>query len=67
MTPLNKKLSLKNNMDVMVAFGVIGIVLMIIIPLPKGILDVLLALNITMSVVIIMITMFTTHVLQHFF
>lgn len=64
MTPLNKKLSLKNNMDVMVAFGVIGIVLMIIIPLPKGILDVLLALNITMSVVIIMITMFTTHVLQ---
>ena len=64
MTPLNKKLSLKNNMDVMVAFGVIGIVLMIIIPLPKGILDVLLALNITMSVVIIMITMFTTHILQ---
>lgn len=64
MAPLNEKLSLKNNMDVMVAFGVIGIVLMIIIPLPKGILDVLLALNITMSVVIIMITMFTTHVLQ---
>lgn len=64
MAPLNEKFNLKNNMDVMVAFGVIGIVLMIIIPLPKGVLDVLLALNITMSVVVIMITMFTTHVLQ---
>lgn len=37
---------------------------MIIIPLPSGLLDVLLALNITLSVVIILITMFTTEVLQ---
>ncbi|MGL4847492.1 MAG: flagellar biosynthesis protein FlhA [Clostridium sp.] len=64
MATLNKKFDLKNNMDILVAFGVIGIVLMIIIPLPKSVLDVLLALNITMSVVVIMITMFTTHVLQ---
>jgi flagellar biosynthesis protein FlhA len=58
------KLSIKNNLDVIVAFGVIGIVLMIIIPMPPLILDVLLAVNITVSVVIILLTMFTTEVLQ---
>ena len=58
------KMNLKENLDVLVAIGVIGIVLMIIIPLPKGVLDVLLALNITLSVVIMLITMFTTNVLQ---
>nr|WP_278680149.1 flagellar biosynthesis protein FlhA [Clostridium paraputrificum] len=57
-------MNLKENLDVLVAIGVIGIVLMIIIPLPKGVLDVLLALNITLSVVIMLITMFTTNVLQ---
>lgn len=59
-----KRLDIKNNLDVVVAFGVIGIVLMIIIPLPKIMLDLLLALNITISIVIILITMFTTNVLQ---
>ena len=60
----NRRLDIKNNLDVLVAFGVIGIVLMIIIPLPKPLLDLLLALNITLSIVIILITMFTTNVLQ---
>lgn len=59
-----KKLSLRANTDVLVAFGVIGIILMIIIPLPPPMLDVLLALNIAISVVIALITMFTTNVLQ---
>ena len=60
----NKKLNLKSNLDVIVAFGVIAIVMMIIIPLPKLALDLLLALNITLSIMIILITMFTTNVLQ---
>ncbi|WP_252246681.1 flagellar biosynthesis protein FlhA [Clostridium sp. ZBS4] len=60
----NKRLDVKNNLDVLVAAGVICIVLMMIIPLPKTLLDVLLAFNITLSVVIIIITMFTTNVLQ---
>ncbi|EKQ51076.1 MULTISPECIES: flagellar biosynthesis protein FlhA [unclassified Clostridium] len=60
----NRKLNIKNNLDVIVAFGVITIVLMIIIPLPKQALDLLLALNITISIIIILITMFTTNVLQ---
>ena len=64
LSPINNKMNLKENLDVLVAIGVIGIVLMIIIPLPKGVLDVLLALNITLSVVIMLITMFTTNVLQ---
>ena len=59
-----KRLDIKSNLDVVIAFGVIGIVLMIIIPLPKMMLDLLLALNITISIVIILITMFTTNVLQ---
>ncbi|WP_297517581.1 flagellar biosynthesis protein FlhA [uncultured Clostridium sp.] len=59
-----KKFSFKANLDVIIAFGVIGIVLMIIIPLPPALLDVMLALNITISVVIALITMFTTNVLQ---
>lgn len=58
------KFNIKNNLDVLVAFGVIGIVLMIIIPLPPMVLDVLIALNITLAVIILLLTMFTTEVLQ---
>ncbi|NFP91548.1 flagellar biosynthesis protein FlhA [Clostridium sporogenes] len=64
MESTNNRFKIKNNIDIIAAFGVVGIVLMIIIPLPSGLLDVLLALNITLSVVIILITMFTTEVLQ---
>ncbi|GFP77080.1 flagellar biosynthesis protein FlhA [Clostridium fungisolvens] len=60
----SRKISLKKNLDVLVALGVIGIILMIIIPFPAGMLDILIALNITLSVVIALITMFTTNVLQ---
>ena len=60
----NGRLNIKNNLDVIVALGVITIVLMIIIPVPKIMLDLLLAFNITLSIVIILITMFTTSVLQ---
>ena len=58
------KLSLKNNIDVVVSLGIIGIIMMIIIPISTGALDILLAMNITISVVIIFMTMFTTNVLQ---
>ncbi|MBU3180630.1 flagellar biosynthesis protein FlhA [Clostridium psychrophilum] len=58
------KFNIKNNSDVIVAFGVIGIVLMIIIPLPPALVDVIIAFNITLAVVILLLTMFTTEVLQ---
>lgn len=54
----------KNNMDVIVAFGVMAIVLMIIIPLPTAMIDVLIVVNITIATVIILMTMFTTEILQ---
>jgi len=58
------KYSFKNNIDIIAALLVIGIVLMIIIPLPPALLDVLISLNITVSIIIILLTMFTTEVLQ---
>ncbi|WP_032121957.1 flagellar biosynthesis protein FlhA [Clostridium amazonitimonense] len=56
--------NIKSKYDVIVAFGVIGIVMMIIIPLPPKVLDLLLAFNITISVIIMLLTMFTTEVLD---
>lgn len=58
------KLSVKTNFDVLVAFGVMAIVMMMIIPLPTWILDILIAFNITLSIIIMLLTMFTTEVLQ---
>lgn len=60
----NKKFSIKDNLDILIAFGVILIVLMIIIPLPPAMLDIFFAINISISIVIMLITMFTTNVLQ---
>ncbi len=60
----DKGFSIKNNLDIIVAFGVILIVLMIIIPLPPEILDFFFAINISISIIIMLLTMFTTNVLQ---
>lgn len=54
----------KNKFDIFVGFGVIGIILMIIIPLPPFMLDMLLAVNITISVLILLLTLFSTSILQ---
>ncbi len=58
------KLGVRNRFDILVGFGVIGIILMIIIPLPPFILDVLLVLNISLSVLILLMTLFATNILQ---
>lgn len=55
---------LKNRFDILVAFGVMGIILMIIIPLPPFLLDILLVVNITLSVLTLLMTLFSTNVLQ---
>lgn len=57
-------LNKKDIVDIAVAAGIIGIVLMIIIPMPPFFLDILIAVNITVSVVILLITIFATEVLQ---
>lgn len=59
-----KQSILKSNIDIIVPFLVIGIVLMIIIPVPPAMLDVLIAFNITIALMIILMTMFNTEVLQ---
>ena len=58
------RLNLKANQDVIIAIGILFIVLMMIIPMPALMLDILLALNLTMAVVIFLMTVFTTNVLQ---
>ncbi|WP_420866701.1 flagellar biosynthesis protein FlhA [Clostridium luticellarii] len=46
------------------ALMIIMVVFMIIIPLPAKLLDIFIAFNITLSIIIILLTMFTTEILQ---
>ena len=55
------KLNLKNRFDILAGFGILGIVLMIIIPLPPFMLDILLSVNIALSILILLITLFSTN------
>lgn len=54
----------KKRLDIIVAFGILGIVLMIIIPLPTFLLDTLLAVNIGFSVLILLMTLLSTSTLE---
>lgn len=57
-----KKLFL--NTETIVAFGVIGIIIMFILTISSTFLDILIALNLTISLIIMLLTLFTTDVLQ---
>jgi flagellar biosynthesis protein FlhA len=65
---LDKKGSLANkifaNIDTLVAFAVIGIIIMFVIPLSTTVMDILLVFNITFSLIILLMTLFTTDILQ---
>jgi flagellar biosynthesis protein FlhA len=50
--------------DVLVAVGVIVVVMMMIIPLPAFLLDVLMAANLVLSLLIILIVLYTRHALE---
>src|SRR5512136_1835707 len=54
----------RNRTDVFVAVGVIAVVMMMIIPLPAVLLDVLLAVNIVLSLLIILTVLYTRHALE---
>lgn len=60
----SKKLNIKKNLDVFVAISVIGIILLIVIPVPSQLIDVLVTVNISLAMLIILLTMFTTDVDQ---
>ncbi|SMB82327.1 flagellar biosynthesis protein FlhA [Desulfonispora thiosulfatigenes DSM 11270] len=57
-----RKLTAHN--DLLVAALVIAIIMMIIIPLPPGMLDVLLTLNLTIGLIVLLTTLFITQPLQ---
>jgi len=55
---------LSKHSDVLMAVGVIAILGIIIVPMPTLVLDVLLALNISLGLVILMVSLYTTEPLQ---
>ncbi len=55
---------LTQNSDILFALAVVGIVIMFIIPLPTFLIDLLLAANITFSMVVILVSIYTTEPLQ---
>ena len=50
--------------DVFVAIGVIAVVIMLIIPLPAFVLDTLMTINIVLSLLTILIVLYTRHALE---
>jgi flagellar biosynthesis protein FlhA len=63
---LNPKLDSTNASELMTVVGVIGVLVVMIIPLPSIILDFLLALNITIAITILLIAMYTLKPLDFF-
>jgi flagellar biosynthesis protein FlhA len=55
---------LRNHTDIMVAAGIIGILLVMILPLPPRLLDLLLALNISLSLVTMLVSVYTLRPLE---
>lgn len=55
---------LAKHKDAIIILGVVGIVVMMIIPLPPFLLDILLALNISIALLILLISMYLVHVLE---
>ncbi|MBN2233018.1 MAG: flagellar biosynthesis protein FlhA [Deltaproteobacteria bacterium] len=55
---------LKGNKDVLLAVGVIGILLIMIVPLPTIMLDAFLSMNITVAIIILLISMYVLKALE---
>ncbi len=56
--PMIQKNILNGNTDIIVALGVISIVIMMIVPLPTPLLDILIVFNITCSLTILLVSMY---------
>ncbi|MDH4121605.1 MAG: flagellar biosynthesis protein FlhA [Deltaproteobacteria bacterium] len=56
--------SVGRSSDLVVAFGVIAIIAMLVLPLPTLLLDLLLALNIGISILILFVSLFTVQALD---
>lgn len=55
---------LANRTDILVAVGVVAVVMMLIIPLPTVILDMLMAFNIVLSLLVILIVLYVRRALE---
>jgi len=51
--------------DILLAIGLVLVVMMMILPLPPMLLDVLLTINLALSVTILLVTLYTTEPLQY--
>lgn len=60
----NRKTKALNRTDVIVAFLVVAIIGLIIVPLPAFLLDLLIVVNLTIAINILLITLFTKNVLE---
>ncbi len=56
--------SLAKNMDIIIAIAFVMVIAIIIIPIRPLLLDVLLVVNITFALIVILVTLFTTDILQ---
>jgi flagellar biosynthesis protein FlhA len=59
-----KRFSMGANVDIGISVGIVAILMVMIIPLPTGILDVLLALNITIGVMVLLLTIYAVRPLD---
>ena len=56
--------NLAKNMDILIAIAFVMVIAIIIIPIRPLLLDVLLVVNITFALIIVLVTLFTTEILQ---
>ena len=68
MDPLSEQKSflsqLAKRSDIVLAFAVLGIISVLVIPIPPAMLDFALAFNITFSLVVLLSTLYITHPLD---
>lgn len=62
---MNRIISLLKNNDMIMAVGLVIIIAMMIIPLPPMLLDILLTLNISLSVIILLVCLFIKEPLEY--
>jgi len=62
---LNKLTFLLKNNDIVLAIGLVTIVAMMVLPIPPGILDFLLTVNISLSVIILLVCLYTKEPLDY--
>jgi len=58
MTRQNSLAAMAQNSDILLAFGVVGILIVMMIPLHPAFLDLLLSLNITLGIIILLVAMY---------